>query len=737
MLSIDTETTGLDLFQGARPYFVTTCGSDGEQKYWEWSVNPFTREVEIPEEDAREIRQLLSVQHKGIVGHNIKFDIAMLREAGVADWSAACLWDRTHDTLFAGHLLASNRPHNLTDMALQYLGADIEPKEKELEKAVQKARRVCRSKGFQAQYGVWAIADEDREDMPSAKQKTWKYDTWLPRAMIVAGYQDKQDSETTDGWDMVLSEYANTDSAITLALWNACHEELHRRGLWEIYESRRKLIRIASAMEQRGITLSRSRLEEMEERVERESEELGSVCVNIAKGYNYDLSLPKSGSNGSLKTFVFDVLNLPRTKHSEKTGEPGMDKGVVELWEKTLPPRSKELTFVKALSGKRKRDTAKSYIEGYKRFWLQIEAHKKPVGVINEICEYNVPDGPIATFIRAIIERPKDPQRYLVLSDFLEERGESSWAADIRKMVEWGTDWYLLHPSLNPTGTDTLRWSSSQPNEQNISKQEGFNLRYIFGPAPGREWWSLDAQNIELRIPAFEAGEKDLIEVFLHPENPPYYGSYHLVVFDALHPEMFKQHGKACKDIYESTWYQWVKNGDFALIYGAQEATTDATFHVKGAYNKIRHRFPEIAKLSDKWLRFAEKHGYVETIHDKSVNPDRGYPLLCTRSDWGRVLPTVPLNYHTSGTAMQWMNLAMVRCSERLDTWSQMGEDVHMALQVHDELVFDFPSRESKGNLQKVRELQGLMEKGGGDIGVPTPVSVEYHENNWATGERV
>ncbi|MHC4278447.1 MAG: DNA polymerase, partial [Planctomycetota bacterium] len=76
------------------------------------------------------------------------------------------------------------------------------------------------------------------------------------------------------------------------------------------------------------------------------------------------------------------------------------------------------------------------------------------------------------------------------------------------------SNWFTLYPSLNPTGTDTLRWSSQSPNAQQISKQDDVNLRYCFGPAPGREWWSLDAKNLELRIPAYEAGEQEMIELF-------------------------------------------------------------------------------------------------------------------------------------------------------------------------------------------------------------------------------
>jgi DNA polymerase I-like protein with 3'-5' exonuclease and polymerase domains len=265
-----------------------------------------------------------------------------------------------------------------------------------------------------------------------------------------------------------------------------------------------------------------------------------------------------------------------------------------------------------------------------------------------------------------------------------------------------------------------------------VSKKERFNLRHAFGPGPGREWWSLDAKNIELRIPAFEAGERDMMEVFLHPKRPPYFGSYHLLVFDLLHPEKFKKDGVRCKELHESTWYQWVKNGNFAVIYGAQEETADRAYRVRGAFSKLRRRFPRIAALADKYVALADRCGFVETMPDKSVDSRRGYPLLCTRSEWGKVLPTVPLNYHVQGTAMWWMARAMVRCYAQLEAWKPF--DAFIALQVHDELVFDFP-RGGRKNLGKIRALQKLIERGGEDIGVPTPVSVELHEEDWSKGE--
>jgi hypothetical protein len=82
---------------------------------------------------------------------------------------------------------------------------------------------------------------------------------------------------------------------------------------------------------------------------------------------------------------------------------------------------------------------------------------------------------------------------------------------------------------------------------------------------------------------------------------------------------------------------------------------------------------------------------------------------------------------------------AQIRCHRLLREHPEW--DAKMVLQVHDELVFDFPKRGDpvkhgiKGtNLPKVRMFQQAMERGGGDIGVRTPVSVEYHPENWEMG---
>lgn len=679
IISLDTETTGTDTRHAARPFFVTTCDESAEQRWWEWDVDPITRMPEIPDGDLDAIWQLVCDADE-LVLQNAKFDVAAL---GSLDrrFRDAFPWEKTHDTLLAAHLLASSQPKDLTSLAIQYLGVDIQHFEDALETACNQARTRARRA-----FPEWQIAKQGLAGMPSAKGKCWKYDTWLPRQLAEALAVDPEDS--WGYWYTVTREYANADSAVTLPLWSVLRRLLKSRGLWKLYVERAKLPGIIYGMEKRGVTVSKSRLDAMHAEFQEESDRCKSVCVTIAADRGHDLQLPQGSTvNGSLHTFVFDNLQLEAVARTKLLSKPALNAQAVAVYLVTLPAATKPGMFIRSLARKRKFDTALTFIKSYER--------------------YGVP-----------------------LAD----------------------DWLRLFPSFNPTTTNTLRFSSNNPNGQNASKQELANLRYCFGPAPGREWWCLDYENIERRIPAYEAGEEAIIELFEHPEQPPYYGSEHLLVAHVLHPKLwadlerevgFDKMGPLFKERYKATWYQRVKNGNFAVQYGAQDredgnGTADRAYGVPGAQSRIAARFLKTAELNRKYISFANRHGYVETLPDKTVDARRGYPLMCVRTERGAVKPTVPFAYHVSGTAMWCTCKAMTRCDAYLRS---LPIDAYMPLQVHDELVFDFPcgggAEPWRSNLRYIQRIAELMAQSGQDIGVPLRVSVSYHAETWAKGVQV
>ncbi len=687
MISLDTETTGLDLRHAARPFFVSTCAEDGVVRCWEWEVDPVTREVRVLPGDRDELNDLLRDADE-IVGHNVKFDATALASVGVGPWP----WEKTHDTTLLSHLLASNQPKDLTSLALLWLGEDILPLEKRLRETVVECRRSVAASDFYARHGTWQTAKPEHPGLPSGGGAGADY--WLPAAYARAVGLPETDRRWT-----VLSDYAARDAEVTLLLYQVMSAEVRRRGHWRLYEERRRLPRVCAVMENNSLTLSVGASEDMRKGLVEESMTYAARCQEIADGYGYQLEFPKGAVNNNLRTFCFEVLRLEPVRNPKaKTAAPSLDaKTAIPHYLATLPEDTPQGRFVRAMVGKRSRDNGLAFLRSWHSFAMPHE----------------------------------------------------------------GTDTHLrLYPTFNPASTDTLRLSSERPNAQQVGKKTEDAagvpiavLRRAFGPAPGREWWSIDFTNIELRIPAYLSGERDLIDLFERADEPPFYGSEHLLNFSVVYEDIWAKAvrevgidkaGPYIKKTYAGSYYKDCKNGDFAVQYQAGDETADRTFRRPGARRKLKERFGKKEAVIARTLAFANRMGYVETLPDATVDPDRGYPLMTSRNERGYVKPTLPFSYVVQGTAGWIGNRAAVRVLDQLEEWNQTTgkDDYRLIAYVHDELLFDFPKRADpwvdprRSNLVRIRIIQRLMESGGADLrpAIPITAAVEYHPNNWGEG---
>jgi len=687
-ISCDTECTGLDPYHGSKPYFVTITYEDQSQKYWEWDVDPLNREPVVVQSDLEEI-ELEFTKADGIIFQNALFDLKMLDTLNY-DWGV-WPWKRIHETTILAHMIASCQNKDLTTLAMNMLQVDIQHYDDEVELHTSKARRICRTKAFIADHGLWAIAKGGRPDMPSARDRCWKADMWLMRAMLKHAPEyvpdiDQYDSAEDHPWASCLEKYGNADSSVTISVFQHQRRIIEEQGRLGIYKERLKLLPIVYSMKENGVTVSKTRKRVIYKEYAQESDAIRKRCIKVADCPDL-VDLPVNGRSNALDKAVFEKLKLPVVSRSKKTGKPSMNKASVEEWKGMLDPHSKAYYFIDNLGKYRQRKTALSYMKGYERYWLSL--------------------------------------------------GGSD-------------EWYVLHPNINICGTITLRCSSNNPNEQNISKKRGFNLRYCFGPSPGRLWASIDYENIELRIPAYESGEPELINLFENPTSPPYYGSVHLLNFSTVYPDRWKTAvGEAGEDgaaswikaQWADSWYQRCKNGGFAVQYGSVDrgadawSTADLAFGRQGSQALLKERFSLQEKLNQYWIEQANKTGYVETMPDLEVCPQHGYRIQCSRTKWDRVSPTIPLNYHVQGTACWVMMRAMIKVYkylEKLNIGKPERDRWWITMQVHDELVVDFPNE--PGYQTHVRNIIKLMESCGACINVPLTCSCKIHSESWAEG---
>jgi DNA polymerase I-like protein with 3'-5' exonuclease and polymerase domains len=649
LYALDTETTGLDILHGCRPFMVQACHSKTyDVLVWEWDVDPLTREPIIPDEDFIELVEFLNSNH--FVLHNAKFDTRALEALGLPRIN----FEHCHDTHLAAHVLMSAESLKLKDLALRLLDFDDDD-QKDLREAVNKARMIGRKLG-------WRIAKQGDPHFPAAKtpKDGWSVmDYWLPRAVAQHCHYSPEHP-----WWTIAKVYGSLDVERTIALWELFQEGLEEEGLWYQYKTRQRLLRVTYEMESAGVTFSSPKIAAVKPDYEEKQIKAEKKCYSLA-----NKEMDNLNSSQKMQTTLFKHFKLKPGKRT-KSGANSVDKDVLASLLHQAQPGSKAEQFITNLIDSRAYDKALDYLDGYSKYGVEV----KPA-------------------------------------------------------------WWFLRPNFNISGTATTRFSSDNPNMQNVSKKEKINLRQVFGPMPGREWWAMDFSNIEMRIFAFCSGDRKLIELF---ENGQ---SVHYAFCEALWPKEFAQclrDGVEFKDRYESTLYQWCKNGNFALIYGAGIKKADTTYHVTGAYDLIRKKLPLIDKFMSAKDSEARRHGYITTLG--------GYRLQVPEKR-----PHVAVNYFVQGTAGWMMINAMLRVYEYL----QNLDDYRMIMTIHDELDFDFPvaaaskkplgyakGKEGKiplhyGNIPVAYDVKRLMEDNSEFCDFATPVDVERHADNWAVGERI
>jgi len=267
----------------------------------------------------------------------------------------------------------------------------------------------------------------------------------------------------------------------------------------------------------------------------------------------------------------------------------------------------------------------------------------------------------------------------------------------------------IIHPSFNQTGTNTTRFSSSDPNAQNVSTKSDMPLRIVFGPRLDHYWIDADYDNLEMRLFAYACGEEELIKAFESGE------SVHRVIAEELNGPISTWKELNKDDWKKSPEYKRTKNGNFALIYGAGISRADATYGVSGAFDRIRKRFKKLASFMQTTIDKAKANGYVETMfgYRLSVPQDRAYAAL---------------NYFIQGSAGCVMKYAMLAFDEDADIKTLGG---NMVATVHDELISEFKHEDEEQQLIAVNAVKRTMESPGVRLGIPLTVSPSIIFKDW------
>ena len=251
-----------------------------------------------------------------------------------------------------------------------------------------------------------------------------------------------------------------------------------------------------------------------------------------------------------------------------------------------------------------------------------------------------------------------------------------------------------IHSTFNQTEARTGRISSLEPNLQNIPVRtaEGRRLRGYFTAPEGRVLCDADYSQIELRVLASIANDKNMIEAFKSGTD--------------IHTATASQVFGLPIDMVTPELRSRAKAVNFGIVYGigAFSLSKDIGVTRAEADSYIKNylaTYPQVAEYMEKTIEDAKKNGFVTTLYGRR----RRLPELSSSNGNLRAFgERAARNAPIQGTAADIIKLAMIRVFERLKT---DVANAKLILQVHDELIVECDERDA----QKVcRLLENEME---------------------------
>jgi DNA polymerase-1 len=297
---------------------------------------------------------------------------------------------------------------------------------------------------------------------------------------------------------------------------------------------------------------------------------------------------------------------------------------------------------------------------------------------------------------------------------------QSTYVIALQELVNPTTG--RVHTSFKQDVAATGRLSSQDPNLQNIPvrTEAGRMIRSAFLPGPaGWQLMTADYSQIELRVLAHFSSDETLREAFLSDRDihtQVAAGVYNLPL-EAVTREM-RSSAKAI---------------NFGIIYGQSPFGLSKALDINqgeaAAFIEAYFaRLPGVETFMEKILLDCRRDGFVSTILSRR-RPVQGVRDPKTlRNKRQRNLPErIAINTVIQGSAADIIKQAMLNVHRRLQ---REGLQSKLLLQIHDELVFEFPPEEQERLAKLVSEEMSTAAQ----LSVPLKVDVKTGPN-WAACE--
>jgi DNA polymerase-1 len=488
----------------------------------------------------------------------------------------------------------------------------------------------------------------------------------------------------------ILGKYGAKDAWLTYKLFFILVEDLYEQGLEKFFyeDEVMPLLRTTTyQLNTVGLKLDQKKLIELQKTLEAENEEAKSFIYKEIQPYiqkQYPGTSKKNtfniGSSQQLSWLIFGELHLEFNTLTKAGKEACKALGL-----KTPYTKYQKQAFIDSCRA----SLGMSY--GGKKIkspWAYIQCDKTTLTKLQHKHKW--------------IERLLKYQKNLKLL--------STYIKGMQERVQYG----VLYPSFLQTGTTSGRYSSRNPNFQNLPRDDK-RVKACIIARPGRSFVGADYSQLEPRVFAFFSEDKRLAKAF--DGETDFYSTIGIEVFDKQDatpqkegsPEAFGVKYKELRQISKVIALATTYGSTAYKLAGLIGKSIDDTQEIINAYLE---RFPGVQKYMDRYHAKAKEDGVV---HNHFGRKRRIPEAKFIKDHYGNLshgeLPyearnilNLAVNFPIQGTGASIVNRACIALQKTCD---QIGIDSKIVMQCHDSIIVECKTEDSETMAQL---LQDAME---------------------------
>lgn len=537
------------------------------------------------------------------------------------------------DTMILAHLLDENRRVGLKDLGVKYFGNSADQEAKEMKASVA-------SNG--------GLITKDHFEL-------YKADSAL------------------------LAKYGAKDALLTYKLFLELIPELYAQKLDTFFfEESMPLLRGPTyQLNTTGLKVDTEALITLKKTLEAECEELKAFIYSEIKTKiqdKYPGDKPKTtfnlGSNQQLSWLVFGVMGLEFGTLTDTGKQACMDMGL------KLPYYDKAKKDFLYEAGQREGQIQKpkATINGKDK---RATKFKSPYAYTQCDTKILSKHGLKHKWINALLKLKKNEK---ILSTYIE---------GIESRVKYG----VIHPSFLQHGTTSGRYSSRNPNFQNLPRDDK-RIKNCFLARPGKVFVGSDFSQLEPRVFASVSGDTNLLEAFKSGED--FYSVIGIPVFDCYDATPHKEGSPDAFGIKYSKERKMSKEIALASTYGASARRLSSMIgksevETQDIIDAYFEKFPKVKEMMEESHKQVKATGQVVNMFGrprrlpeaKKFNKMYGSAKLPYEA---QNILNLSVNHRIQSTAASICNRAMIKF---YNDAKALGLNCKIVSQIHDEIIVE------------------------------------------------